>query len=102
MTATLDDLLVELQTMNSLLRRMVVLGKTKKVIPTDGVDLPDGPCKGLILSADGDVTYIAANESGTRGAYRSAVPLVKGFNPIPVIQVWDTGTDDTLEIEALY
>jgi hypothetical protein len=102
MAATLDDLLFELQAINAVLHRTVAIGKTAKVIPQDGVNLPDGPCKALLLSADGYVSYMVALEGGLHGSFRSAVPLQKGYNPIPVAQVWATGTTGTLEIEAIY
>ena len=105
MTATNDDLLSELENISSLLttliNRITTYRGSKAVTPQDGVDLPDGPCIGVILSEAGTVSYIAANEHGTKGDFRSAVALPAGYNPIPMYQIWATGTTPTT-IEAIY
>ncbi len=66
----------------------------KIVEVSDGIDLPDGPCRALCVGTAGTATLIDA-EGNTATDY----PLQQGYNPIRVTKVtFGTASD----IWALY
>jgi hypothetical protein len=67
------------------------------VTPNDGADLPGGPCRGLLLSADANVSVIFVEGDGAA----ITLPLVKGYNPVKLRRVRATGTG-AVNIFALY
>lgn len=54
-------------------------------------DLPEGPCRGLLVGAGGtaNLTTLAGNE-------RENVPLQQGWNPVACRQVRTGGTADDI------
>jgi hypothetical protein len=52
-------------------------------------DLPDGPCRVLLVGPAGAGTV---NIKTAAGAFRTGVPLVVGYNPIICVQVRTGGT----------
>lgn len=71
-------------------------GALRKVTPSDTADLPDGPCRALLVGTAGDADL---NDGG--GAFCDAVPLQAGYNPICVTRVYSTGLT-AANIWALY
>lgn len=66
------------------------------VSPSDTLDLPDGPCRGLLVGVGGNATIIDAS-----GNIVPNVPLQQGYNPIAVRRVNATGIGASA-IFALY
>lgn len=66
------------------------------VTASDGVDLPGGVCRALLVGSGGLATVIDAS-----GAERVGVPLQSGYNPIRVGRVKATGLAAS-NIWALY
>lgn len=65
------------------------------VTKDDGDDLPDGPCRGLLVGTAG-----TANLTDLDGIERDLVPLQAGYNPLIVARVRLGGDADN--IWALY
>jgi hypothetical protein len=78
-------------------------GTVRQVVPAQGVDpvtkadadLPEGPCRALLVGVGG-----TANIMDARGKILTNVPLQLGYNPIAVRQVRLGGTASN--IWALY
>lgn len=69
--------------------------KVVPVTPSDTTDLPDGPCRALLVGTAG-----TANINDLTGTARTAVPLQPGYNPIGCQRVRTGGT--AANIWALY
>lgn len=65
------------------------------VTKSDTTDLPDGPCRALLVGTAG-----TANLNDVRGNSTTNVPLQQGYNPLRVRRVRLGGTAD--DIWALY
>ena len=74
-------------------------GKLRKVSGSDTVDLPDGPCRGLLVGTAGNARIIDA--SGFDVTASNLVPLQAGYNPIQVLRIYSTGLTAS-NIWALY
>jgi hypothetical protein len=61
--------------------------KYAPVTKSDSVDLPDGPCRTLLVDADGTANLVEKD-----GTVRANYPLQKGYNPIVVKRVNTGGT----------
>lgn len=56
------------------------------VTPSDSAMLPDGPCRALLVGAEGAATIIDLS-----GQTRADVPLQQGYNPIGAMKVFASG-----------
>lgn len=65
------------------------------VTKSDTVDLPNGPCRALLVGTAGTATVIDGG-----GATRTDIPLQAGYNPIVVQRILLGGT--SADIWALY
>lgn len=65
------------------------------VAKNDDADLPDGPCKGLLVGAGGTANLVQQD-----GTLRENVPLQQGYNPLIVARLMAGGTAS--DIWALY
>ena len=66
------------------------------VTANDSTDLPDGPCRALLVGGAG-----AATVHDNKGQVATLIPLQAGYNPIRVQRVLLTGLVAT-DIWALY
>jgi hypothetical protein len=62
--------------------------RLRSVTPSDTVDISDGPCRALNVSATGTLSVIAAADTDA-----VAITVVKGWNPVAVRRVRSTGSD---------
>ena len=70
--------------------------KVVSVTASDTTNLPDGPCRALLVGTAGDADIVDAS-----GVLRSTVPLQQGFNPMQVIRINSTNLTAS-NIWALY
>lgn len=71
-------------------------GRIIAVTPSDTTDLPDGPCRGLLIGTGGVVTI---HDGG--GVKATLVPMQTGYNWVQCTRVWAAGLT-AVSVWALY